>query len=91
MLGSEYNSILLSLLGICGTVAGILFWRMFTRMEKKIDDWFNQHLQCRERQMKEFVTNDTFNTWKKGRDPLWRRLNRHSHDSGSGKVIITED
>ena len=91
MLGPEYNSILLSLLGVCGTVAGILFWRMFTRMEKKIDDWFNQHLQCRERQMKEFVTHDSFENWKKGRDPLWRRLNRHSHASGSGKVIITED
>lgn len=91
MSGSEYTSVLLSLLGIVATVGAVLFWRMFTRMEKKIDDWFMQHLQCRERQQKEFVKTKDFETWQKGRDPLWRRLNRHGHDPETGKVIITED
>lgn len=91
MTGPEYTSILLSLLGIVATVGAILFWRMFTRMERKIDDWFDQHLQCRERQQKEFVHIKDFEIWQKGRDPLWRRLNRHDHDPITGKVIITEE
>lgn len=91
MTGAEYNATLLSLLGIAATVAAILFWRMFVRMEKKIDEWFAQHLECRERQRKEFASQEAFNEWQKGRDPLWKRLNRHSHDAVTGKVIITED
>ncbi|MDI6752789.1 MAG: LPXTG cell wall anchor domain-containing protein [Thermodesulfobacteriota bacterium] len=89
MTGQEFNAILLSLLGIAALVGAILFWRMFTRMEKKIDDWFSLHLGCRERQFKEFTNKKEFDEWKKGRDLLWRRINRHAHDK-DGKVVITE-
>jgi len=68
------------------------------RVEKKVDAvdaktdaWMAQHLQCREWQRDNFVTNKAFEEWKQGRDPLWRRLNRHGHDPATGKVIITED
>ncbi|MFA4904485.1 MAG: hypothetical protein WC600_17260 [Desulfobaccales bacterium] len=91
MTAQEYNSILLSLLGVVAGVGAVIFWRMITRMEKKIDDWFNQHLECRERQNREFVKVKEFETWQKGREPLWRRLNRHSHHPESGQVIITEE
>jgi len=91
MSGQEYVSILLSLIGVFATVGGILFWRIFTRMEGKIDAWFLQHLECRERQNREYVKANEFEAWKKSRDPLWRRLNRHAHDPITGKVIITEE
>ncbi len=90
MTGEQFITILISLLGVMAFIAGILFWRIFTRMEKKIDDWFAEHLKCREKQMSEFVKVKEFEDWKEGRDPLWRRINRHSHDV-AGKVIITED
>jgi hypothetical protein len=88
MSGTEYNSVLLSLLGLVATIGAILFWRMFTRMEKKIDEWFSQHLECRERQLKEFVKMDEFEKWQRGRDGIWRRLHGHKHDP-EGRVIIT--
>jgi len=91
MNGTGFNNILLSLLGVAATVGAILFWRMFTRMENKIDAWFTQHLECRERQQKEFVKVKDFEKWQQGRDPLWKRLNRHAHDPQTGKVIITEE
>lgn len=68
------------------------------RMEKKIDsvdakteNWMQSHLTCRQWQMDNFVTNKTFQDWTMGREPIWRRLNRHAHDEKTGKVIITED
>ena len=91
MTGQEFNAILLSLLGVAAVVAAVLFWRMFTRVENKIDRWFDLHLECREKQQKEFVKVTDFDEWRKGRDPLWKRLNRHGHDPQTGKVLITED
>jgi hypothetical protein len=67
------------------------------RVEKKIDsvdakteNWMQEHLKCRQWQIDSFVTNKAFEEWKIGRDPLWKRLNRHGHDK-DGKVIITEE
>lgn len=81
------TNILLSFLGVLATVAGVVFWRMITRMEKKIDDWFQQHLECRERQAKEFVHRLEFEDWKKGRDGIWKRVHGHKHDP-EGRVIV---
>lgn len=98
MSNAHYISILLSLLGVMAMVSAIIFWRMITRMENKIDitenkidSWFLQHQECRERQQNEFVKVRDFEEWQKSRDLLWRRINRHDHDPGSGKVIITEE
>jgi len=83
---------LIALLGVMATIAGILFWRMFTRMEKKIDDWFQQHLECRERQEATYMKKRDFDQdWRPGRVELQKRINKHSHDSQTGKVIITEE
>lgn len=68
------------------------------RVEKKVDEvkaqtdtWIQQHIQCREWQRDNFITVKIFEEWQKGREPLWKRLNRHAHDPATGKVIITED
>lgn len=68
-----------------------------TRLEKKIDEvsakadvWVVHPLLCRQWLQDNFVSKKTFEDWQKGRDPLWKRLNRHGHDN-TGKVIITED
>ncbi len=90
MTAEQLNTLLLSLLGILGTVAGILFWRMITKMDSKIDGWFQEHLECRERQLKEFVKDKDFQDWKGSRNELWKRINRHSHDE-QGRVVITEE
>jgi len=60
-------------------------------VDAKVDDWVKQHLLCREWQRDHFVTVKIFEEWQKGRESLWRRLNRHSHNSKTGYVIITED
>jgi len=90
MTAEQLNTVLISLLGIMATVAGILFWRMITKMDGKIDGWFQEHLECRERQLKEFVRSQDFETWKVSRNELWKRINRHSHDD-KGRVVITEE
>lgn len=71
---------------------------LLARVEKKVDAvdektdaWIKMHLQCREWQRDNFVTAKAFDEWKEGREPLWRRLNRHAHDTATGKVIITEE
>jgi hypothetical protein len=82
------TNILVSLLGLMATVAGMVFWRMFCRMEKKIDYWFQQHIECREKQQRDMIHRPEFDEWKKGRDHIWKRLHGHKHDT-EGKVVIT--
>jgi hypothetical protein len=81
--------ILLSLLGVTAGVAGVFFWRMLTRMEDKIDKWWEEHRLCRERQEDVFVKKNEFKEWKQGRRDLWNRIHGHKHDL-NGRVVITE-
>jgi hypothetical protein len=81
---------LVGVLGIMASIAGVLFWRMLTRMENKIDHWFEEHMSCRERQIELFVRRDEFEEWKKGRRDLWARLNKHTH-TPNGSVVIKSD
>lgn len=80
---------LIPILGILATIAGVLFWRMFTRLENKMDIWMKQHLECRERQHQEFVKITDFDQWKTGRKDIYARIHGHKHDK-DGKVVITE-
>lgn len=50
---SEHTNTLISLLGLFATIAGLLFWRMFSRVEKKLDGWLEVHEACRVRQENE--------------------------------------
>ncbi len=89
MNGQNFTSILLSLLGIMATVAGVLFWRLLTRMEEKMDKWWEEHLSCRQRIDEIFVKKEEFQEWKAGRRDLWGRIHGHKHDD-NGRVVITE-
>jgi len=69
------------------------------RMEKKIDsvdakteNWMQSHLTCRQWQIDNFVTKEAFNNRPTVApiDDIWKRLNRHSHNT-RGKVVIEED
>jgi hypothetical protein len=88
-LAQEFTNALLTLLGVTVTVAGVLFWRMLTRMEEKIDQWWKEHMDCRERQGQLFVTRGEFKEWKEGRKELWERINKHTHTS-NGRVVIKD-
>ena len=88
-MAQDLTNVLLTVLGLMATVAGVLFWRMLTRMEDKIDQWWREHLECRERQGQLFVTRGEFKEWKEGRRDLWERVNRHKH-APNGSVMIKE-
>ena len=90
MTAEQLNTVLLSLLSVMATVAGILFWRIINKMDAKIDGWLQEHLGCRERQIREFVRANDFEAWKASRNELWKRINRHSHDD-KGRVVITDE
>jgi len=77
--------ILLSLLGLVATAAGVFFWRMLTRMEDKIDRWWEEYLACRQYMEEIFVRKED---WKEERSELWNRVNAHKHDP-NGRVVIT--
>jgi len=82
---SEHVSSLVTLVGLFATVIAVLFWRMLTRMENKIDEIQDLHSLCKD----EFVSQKDFEIWQVGRGPLWDRINHHGHDR-NGKVIIEE-
>ncbi|MHB8071517.1 MAG: hypothetical protein ACYDHF_06160 [Candidatus Cryosericum sp.] len=86
MTNEHYIGLLISLLGVAASLAGIFFWRMFTRMENKIDKWADRCEDCKEG----LVTSKEFGEWKLGRDGpdgLWNRVNHHEHDT-QGRVVI---
>uniref|UniRef100_A0A7V4G820 Uncharacterized protein n=1 Tax=Desulfobacca acetoxidans TaxID=60893 RepID=A0A7V4G820_9BACT len=85
----DVSTLLLALLGVMASVAGVLFWRLLARMEEKVDQWWREHTECRQRQMELFVRRDEFQEWKDGRRDLWERLNRHQH-APNGSVVIKE-
>lgn len=47
---AEHTSTLVALLGIFATLAGILFWRLITKIDNKLDQWLTIHEACKTRQ-----------------------------------------
>ena len=88
-MAQELTNSLLALMGIIASIAGVLFWRMLTRLEEKVDQWWREHMDCRQRQMELFVRRDEFQEWKDGRRDLWDRLNRHQH-TPNGSVVMKD-
>lgn len=67
--------------------------QILLRLEAKVDSWFQQHLECRERQQNEFVKYRDFEDWQKGRNGpggLWETINHHAHDPKTGGVVRTK-
>jgi len=86
-MAQDLTNFLLAVLGLMASVAGVLFWRMMTRMEEKIDQWWKEHMECRQHQLENFVRRDEFQEWKQGRKDLWERINKHTH-APNGSVIL---
>jgi len=90
-MAQELTNFLLALMGIIASIAGVLFWRMLTRMEEKVDQWWKEHMDCRQRQMELFVRRDEFQEWKDGRRDLWERINKHTHTPNGSVILRRED
>jgi len=52
-----------------------------------LDHLARSHQECRLSLHKEYVMQNTFDDWKKGREKLWHNLKGHRHDS-EGRVIL---
>lgn len=78
---SHINTLVSVLVSAIGLVL-FLFWRMFTSIQKKLDE------VCRNQANlpREFVGKEEFGEWKQGRKDIWDVLNRHSHDT-QGRVV----
>ena len=77
--------VLLAALGVMATVAGVLFWRLLTRLEEKVDTWLTEHVACRERQASVLSQCAT-------KDDLARlddRISRHRHTQNGGIVFYS--
>lgn len=64
---AEHIDTIIELLGLFAGIAGLMFWRMFTRMEKKVDDignWILGSLDRCSECKKEFLSVEAFNEWK---------------------------
>ena len=77
-------SVLLAALGVMASVAGVLFWRLLTRLEEKVDAWFSEHVACRERQAA--VLSQCAN--KEDLARLDDRLSRHRHTQNGGILFF---
>jgi hypothetical protein len=64
---AEHIDTIIELLVLFAGIAGLMFWRMFTRMEKKVDDignWILGSLDRCSECKKEFLSVEAFNEWK---------------------------
>jgi hypothetical protein len=87
------NSIIWVLLVVTHTLVSVvlfLLWRMFVKVEAKVDTWLSSCFSCK----KDLLTKEDFKEWVKawmpGREDLWLRVNKHTHDKETGKVIVND-
>jgi len=90
---AEHINPILGILAVCVSAAAFLFWRMYTKTERKVDqlchaverlkEEHNDHLiEC----AKLYPTMVSSEAYKRFKDDIWSELNNHSH-SPEGKVI----
>ena len=98
---APFINIVVALLCVFVLVSVILFWRMFTRLEKKVDDikdWIQNSTEkcgdCRlelEVKIKECLKEDNFKTFMIRRDNDWKEwwetFNKHVHDTKTGRAV----
>ena len=100
---AEHVGMLVVLLGLFSGLCGFFFWRLITRLEKKLDEiglWIMKFIEkcavCKGEQDGKFVHQKDFDeNWRPGRNApggLWEAINNHSHEgiSGSGRVVRTK-
>lgn len=78
---SHINALVSVLVSAIGLVL-FLFWRMFTAIQKKLDEICKAHANL----PKEYVGKEEFGEWKSGRKDIWDVVNKHSHDP-QGRVV----
>jgi hypothetical protein len=100
----HHANVLTAIVGLLVVVVGALvtalvtiYWRGLTKISDKLDMWMREHLACRDDQAKRFIGRGEFELhladytlWKKSRVVLWRRLNKHAHDT-EGRVVIIDE
>ncbi len=79
---AEHSGALVALLGVFAGLSGLLFWRMFVRVEKKLDETLKLCRDCQREQAERFVYRDEYH---RERESLWGALNSHGH-SQDGRV-----
>jgi hypothetical protein len=79
---AEHSGALVGLLAAFAGLSGVLFWRMFARVEAKLDEMLRLCCECQREQAERFVYRDEFH---RERESLWGALNSHGH-SQDGRV-----
>ncbi|MBM4285814.1 MAG: hypothetical protein FJ128_11295 [Deltaproteobacteria bacterium] len=80
---AEHIGAVVGLLTLFAGISGVLLWRMFVRMEKKLDEIMQLCCECQREFARRFVMKDEYRI---DRDALWGAVNRHSH-SATGRVV----
>ncbi len=79
---AEHTGVLTALLGVFAGLSGVLFWRMFARVERKLDEMLRLCCECQREQAERFVYREEFH---RERESLWSAINSHGH-SRDGRV-----
>ncbi|MBW1991010.1 MAG: hypothetical protein JRI59_02580 [Deltaproteobacteria bacterium] len=80
---AEHTGTLVALLSIFAGISGFLMWRMFSRVEKKLDEMLRMCCECQRQLAERYVHKEEFHREK---DALWGAVNSHSH-SPDGRVV----
>jgi hypothetical protein len=80
---AEHMGSLVGLLSLFAGISGFLLWRMFARMERKLDEIAQLCCECQREYIGRFLGKEEF---RNERDALWGAINNHSH-SPTGRVV----
>jgi hypothetical protein len=80
---AEHTGILVALVSVFAGISGFLMWRMFSRVERKLDEMLQLCCECQREMAERFVFKEEF---RSERDSLWGAVNSHSH-SQDGRVV----
>jgi hypothetical protein len=80
---AEHTGVLVALLSVFAGISGFLIWRMFSRVEKKLDEVLHLCFECQRETAERFVRKEEY---RGERDALWGAVNSHGH-SRDGRVV----
>jgi|UniRef100_A0A7C3WI37 hypothetical protein len=80
---AEHTGVLVALLSIFAWISGFLLWRMFSRVERKLDEVLRLCCECQRDMAERFLPKEEF---RDEREALWGALNSHSHNK-DGRVV----
>ena len=80
---AEHIGSLVGLLSLFGGITGLLLWRMFVRMERKLDEIMHLCCECQREFVERFMGKEEY---RSERDAMWEAINKHSHSPTGGVV-----